>query len=144
YAQRIIASGQMSEILIRDLLAYSRLSFEGLDLQPVPLTKVVSAARDQLEGDLRETNTDIAVEGELPQVLGQITTLVQVVANLISNAIKFVPIGKRPWIRIRAEENDRYVRLWVQDNGIGIPPGQEDRIFRVFERLTEVGARPGT
>lgn len=144
YAQRIIASGQQSEILIRDLLAYSRLSFEGLELQPVALAKVVAAAREQLEGDLREAHADIAVEGELPQVLGQTTTLVQVVANLISNAIKFVPVGGHPRIRLRAEEGDRWVRLWVQDNGIGIPPGQEDRIFRVFERLAEVGARPGT
>ena len=144
YAQRIIASGQMSEILIRDLLVYSRLSFEDLELQPVALTKVVEAAREQLEGDLKETNTDLAVEGDLPQVLGQTTPLVQVLANLISNAIKFVPVGRRPRIRIRAEENDRWVRLWVQDNGIGIPTGQEDRIFRVFERLTEGGARPGT
>ena len=72
------------------------------------------------------------------------TTLVQVVTNLISNAVKFVSEGERPHIRIRAEERGPWVRLSVQDNGIGIPPGQEERIFRVFERLTEGGTHPGT
>ena len=144
YAQRIIASGQQAEILIRDLLAYSRLSFEDVELQPVTLTKVIDAAREQLDGDLRETSTDLQVEGELPQVLGQQIILVQTVANLISNAIKFVPVGRKPRIRIRAESHDGWVRLRVIDNGIGIPAGQEERIFRIFERLSEGGAHPGT
>ena len=144
YAQRIIASGRQSETLIRDLLAYSRLSFEELEVQALSLTKVVATAREQLDGVLNEADTDIAVEGELPSVLGQMTTLVQVVTNLISNAVKFVSEGERPHIRIRAEERGPWVRLSVQDNGIGIPPGQEERIFRVFERLTEGGTHPGT
>ena len=144
YAQRIIASGRQSETLIRDLLAYSRLSFEELAVQALSLTKVVATAREQLDGVLNEADTDIAVEGELPSVLGQMTTLVQVVTNLISNAVKFVSEGERPHIRIRAEERGPWVRLSVQDNGIGIPPGQEERIFRVFERLTEGGTHPGT
>lgn len=144
YAQRIIASGQQAEILIRDLLAYSRLSFEDLEVRRVALTKVVAEARERLEGDLKEAGADLSVDGELPDVLGQTTTLVQVVTNLISNAIKFVPPGGRPRIRIQAEEGERWVRLSVQDNGIGIPPGQEERIFRVFERLGKCGAQPGT
>jgi signal transduction histidine kinase/DNA-binding response OmpR family regulator len=144
YAQRIIASGQQSEVLIRDLLAYSRLSFEQLEQQPLDLGQVVSSALDQLEGDIRESGARVRVEGALPTVLGQPTTLAQVIANLVSNAMKFVPIGRTPEIRIRAEEGPQAVRLWVEDNGIGVPTGQEERIFRVFERLTEGSARPGT
>ena len=144
YAQRIIASGRQSEILIRDLLAYSRLSFEDLEVQAVSLTKVVATAREQLDGVLNDAEADLSVEGELPNVLGQMTTLVQVVTNLISNAVTFVSEGERPRIRIRAEERGSWVRLWIEDNGIGIPAGQEERIFRVFERLTEGGTHPGT
>jgi signal transduction histidine kinase/ActR/RegA family two-component response regulator len=144
YAQRIIASGQQSEVLIRDLLAYSRLSFQELELQPLDLSQVVNAALDQLEADIREAGAQVVVEGALPTVLGQSTTLVQVLANLIGNAIKFVPLGRSPEIRIRTEEGPQAVRLWVEDNGVGVPPGQEGRIFRVFERLTEGSARPGT
>jgi signal transduction histidine kinase len=144
YAQRIIASGQQAEVLIRDLLAYSRLSFEEFQLEPVDLGQVVETALEQLEGDIRESGAEVSVGTPLPAALGQSTILVQVIANLISNAIKFVPLGRAPEIRIRAEDGPETVRLWLEDNGIGIPAGQEERIFRVFERLTDSAGRPGT
>ncbi len=145
YARRIIASGQQSEVLIRDLLAYSRLSFEQLDLKPVSLKAVVDAAREQVEGDITTTAARVRVVEPLPVVRGSRTILVQVVANMLANAVKFVPADRRPEVTIRAEKRDGdRARLWIEDNGIGIPPGQEERIFRVFERLGEGGERPGT
>lgn len=108
------------------------------------LAAVVKAACDQLEGDIREARAEIVVEGELGMARGHATTLVQVVANLISNAVKFTPVARRPRVRVRTEDGIPFVRLWVEDDGIGVPAGQEDRIFRVFERLTESGGRPGT
>lgn len=144
YARRIIASGKQSETLIGDLLAYSRLSFEELELKPVDLDRVVEAARAQVDSYLSEAEAEIEVEGPLPSVKGSHTMLVQVVANLLSNAAKFVPEGRTPTIRIRSEERGDMIRLWVEDNGIGIPEGQDDRIFRVFERLSEGSDRPGT
>ena len=68
-------------------------------------------------------------------------TLGQCIANLLSNAIKFMPPGVQPHIRFRAEasqkvgESQSRIRLWVEDNGIGIAPQFQDRAFRVFERL---------
>lgn len=144
YARRIIASGQQSESLIRDLLAYSRLSFEEVELQEVDLAHALAAAREQLEADLAASDAAIEVEGDLPTVMAHKATMVQILTNLLSNAVKFVPDGGRPQIRVRAEERDASTRLWVEDNGIGVPPGQEERIFRVFERLAESGQRPGT
>ena len=144
FVQRIIASGKQAEILIGDLLEYSRLTFEEHEMQHVDLSKTVAAAQEQVRVDVEEVGADVVVVGTLPTVRGQAPTLVQAVANLISNAIKFVPVGRPPEVRIRAEENDGFVRLWVEDNGIGVPPGQEERIFRVFERLSESAARPGT
>jgi PAS domain S-box-containing protein len=144
YAQRIIASGRQAETLIRDLLAYSRLSFEQLELQPIELSHVIATAREQVSHDIDEAGAEVTVDGKLPVVRGQGITLIQVIANLISNAIKFVPVGRHPQVRIWAQEIDGFVRVWVEDNGVGIPPGQEERIFRVFERLSESAARPGT
>ena len=144
YAQRIIASGQQSEALIRDLLAYSRLSFEEVELQPVDLGEAVAAAREQIRADIVDAGADVEVEGRLPTVLAHRTTMVQVLANLISNAVKFVPPERTPHVRVGAEEGEDWTRVWVEDNGVGIPPGQEDRIFRVFERLAEEVQRPGT
>ncbi|MGY8799397.1 MAG: response regulator [Longimicrobiales bacterium] len=144
YARRIIASGQQSEKLISDLLAYSRLSFERLELMPVELNAVVDQAREQVQADLTESQAHVTVEEPLPTVRGNVTALVQVVANLLSNAVKFVPDDRKPEVRIWSEEREGNVRLWVEDNGVGVPVGQEERIFRVFERLVESGNRPGT
>ncbi|MBT4189191.1 MAG: HAMP domain-containing histidine kinase, partial [Gemmatimonadales bacterium] len=144
YARRIIASGQQSEKLISDLLAYSRLSFERLELMPVELIDVVDQAREQVQADLTESQAHVTVEEPLPAVRGNVTALVQVVANLLSNAVKFVPDDRKPEVRIWSEKREGSVRLWVEDNGVGVPVGQEERIFRVFERLAESGNRPGT
>ncbi len=144
YANRIVASGQQSEQLINDLLAYSRLSFERLELMPVDLRAVVDSAREQIQGDLDARNANLTVEDPLPGVRGNLTALVQVVANLLSNAVKFVPEDRTPDIRVRTEEREDSIRLWVEDNGVGVPEGQEERIFGMFERLIESGDRPGT
>lgn len=144
YVRRIIASGERSEELIGDLLAYSRLSFEEVRLRTVDLDAVVSEALDRIGGAVESTGARIDVDGDLPAVLGQKSTLVQVMVNLISNALKFVPGGRRPRVGIRSEARDGRVRLWVEDNGEGIPRAQQERIFRVFERLADQTDRPGT
>jgi signal transduction histidine kinase len=75
----------------------------------------------------------------------------QILTNLIGNALKFVPPGEPPHIRVFAEPvgidgaaRPRRVRLVVEDNGIGIAPEHRDRIFRVFERLHAESEYPGT
>ena len=68
----------------------------------------------------------------------------QVVGNLVSNAIKFVPNERQPRVQIRAEDTGDSVRLWVEDNGIGIAPEHRERIFRIFERLHGMETYPGT
>lgn len=144
FARRIIASGQQSEGLISDLLAYSRLTFERMDLKPVDLKSVVEAALEQVQADVQDANAHVDVAKGLPSVLGNHSTLVQVMANLVANAVKFVPSDRTPEVRISAEEAGDQVRVSVTDNGIGVPEGQEERIFRVFERLLEGGDYPGT
>jgi signal transduction histidine kinase len=143
YADRIIRSGRQSELLISDLLAYSRLSYEDVVLSPVPLGEVVADAREHLGADLAAAR--IVVDEPLPTVRGQRATLVTVVSNLLSNAVKFVPPDRTPEIRIRADKATGRTRLWIEDNGVGIPEKQRERVFRVFERLVDEGvSRPGT
>ena len=76
---------------------------------------------------------------------GHRSTLVQIVTNLLTNAVKFVAPGVLPKVRIWAENRAEYVRLWVEDNGIGIAADHRARIFNVFERLHgEEESYPGT
>lgn len=144
YAERIIVSGRWAEDLISDLLDYSRLSFEALELQPVDLNEVASSVMELVSQEIEDANATITVEDQLPTVMAQQTILAQVLANLVTNAAKFVPEDRPPEIAIRCEEREERVRIWVEDNGIGIPEGQEERIFGVFERLHEATERPGT
>jgi signal transduction histidine kinase len=94
---------------------------------------------------------EIKIEGILPKVLGNEAFVTQCMSNLVSNAIKFVSPGTVPRVRIWAEEVSAspggsesvgglglhvpQVRLYFEDNGIGIAPDQRARIFRMFERI---------
>ncbi|MEP0870922.1 CHASE3 domain-containing protein [Trichocoleus desertorum AS-A10] len=144
YAHRISKAAQRMDTLIEDLLAYSRLSRAELQLQPIDLTALVSEILAQLDLEIRQRHAQITVVPPLLSVMGHRVTLVQVLTNLLMNALKFVGAGVQPQIKIWAETQPNGVRLWVQDNGISIAPQHQERIFRVFERLHGTEAYPGT
>ena len=144
YGERIVGAVKRMDRLIQDLLAYAKLSRSDPRLGPVSLTAVVRdvLAQHELEISVRQATVDVA--DSLPDVVGHHVTLVQVVGNLVSNALKFVAPGTRPRVVIRAEHLQAHVRLWVEDNGIGIEPSHRARIFRIFERLHGIETYPGT
>lgn len=152
YAQRIIAAAYRLETLIQDLLTYSRLRRSDIQNSPINLSLLVAEAIAQLEVELRDRQAQVTVETPLLAIMGDSTTLLQVVTNLIKNAIKFVHSGVQPQVRIWTEEiaeqstlaTSKWVRVWIEDNGIGIEPIYQERIFQVFERLHGVETYPGT
>ena len=144
YTHRIMRASQRLDELIQDLLAYSRLSRAEVVLEPVNLSRLVNSVLTECEPQLQERNAQIELAGDLPPVLAQATMLSQIIANLMSNAIKFVPADRKPVIRIQAARNNDTVRLSVSDNGIGIPAQYHERIFKVFERLHGQSTFPGS
>ena len=144
YLQRMVSASQRMDALMRDLLAYSRLAREDVAARSLDTRLVVREAQDMIQGELDERKAVLEVAEPLQPVLGHHSTLVQAIANLLSNAAKFVAPGVQPRIRIRTERRGTLVRLWVEDNGIGIAPANHEKIFRVFERLNGVGTYPGT
>jgi signal transduction histidine kinase len=110
----------------------------------VALADAVDEAIRSREDELRMHQAQVSVDGALPDILGHREAIVQVLSQLLSNAAKFVAPGVTPRIRIRAERNGARVRLWVEDNGIGIDPQYHDRVFGVFERLHKQEEYPGT
>jgi len=144
YAQRVVAGANVMDQLIRDLLSYSRITRSELRLAPLDPRRAIQTATEQVAPDVAARNARVTVDEPLPAVIGHETTLAQVVANLMANAIKFVPPGTTPAVRVRAETRDGRVRLWIEDNGIGIAPEHHERIFRVFERLNPADDYPGT
>ena len=144
YLHRIVGASQRMDQLIQDLLAYSRLGRADVRLQPVDLSAVLDDVLEQLEAELQEKQAAVHVSESLPWVTAHHSTLVQVLANLVTNAVKFVPAGVLPQVQIWATERDGWVHLAVKDNGIGINPEYHERIFRIFERLHGIETYPGS
>lgn len=135
YGERIRASAARMDQMIQELLAYSRLTLMALQSQPVRLSRVIKDGLSQLAWDLEQRKAQVNFQKSNYHVVGNYAILVQVIVNLVSNAVKFVDTDKSPVVSIYDEERDGYVRVWVEDNGIGIAPEHQDRIFRIFERL---------
>jgi signal transduction histidine kinase len=142
YARRIISEASLLDRLIQDLLAYSRLTRIDLTLEVVDARDVVDAAVRHLEDDIRAAHATVTVEADLPHLKANRAVLLQVISNLMSNAIKFG--GTHPIVRIRGDRVGPLARLWVEDSGIGIDPQHHERIFRAFERLHSADRYPGT
>jgi signal transduction histidine kinase len=144
YARRIVAAAERMDRLIRDLLAYSRLSRAEMVPQTVSLQAAVDEACQALAETLSARGAEVSLRGALPAVRAHWSTLVQVLINLLSNAVTYVAPGTAPRVRVWAEPRGRRVRLWIEDNGIGISSEHHERIFRVFERLHGVETYAGT
>lgn len=144
YLRRIIAAAMRMDRLIRDLLDYIRLAEFEMPLETVSLQAVAEGVLRQLAPEIENCCARVALEAPLPQVLGYGVLLHEVVRHLLSNALKFVPPQVPPEVRIRGECRGSSVRLWVEDNGIGIAPEHQARVFRVFERLHLEESYPGT
>ncbi len=134
YLQRIIESGSRMDRLIRDVLTYSRVARADTQLHPVNLDRLVREIVQQYP-ELDPSRAKITIAEKLPAVIGHEPSLSQVISNLLNNAVKFVPAGKTPEILIRSEIHGRQVKLWVEDNGIGIKPQYQSRLFGMFERI---------
>jgi PAS domain S-box-containing protein len=137
------ASGKM-DTLVGSLLAYSRLSRDTLVVEPLDLAALIGETLLRMNSELDKRNPEIIVEAGIPDVLGHPASLRQAITNLVSNAVKFVPSGVVPRVRIAAQTREGWVRLWVEDNGIGIAPEHQARIFQVFEKLHLPEVYPGT
>lgn len=156
--QRMQSSAARMSVLIKDLLAYSRLTTQREAHQPHPLNDIITTALDDLDLRIRESGAQAQI-GELPIVVGDAGQLRQLFQNLISNALKFQPAGQSPRVsithrRVSAEHlpvatisrrNARhYWEICVEDNGIGFDEQYADRIFQVFQRLHGKNQFPGT
>lgn len=135
WARRIAAAANRMDALVLGLLDYSGRSSQETELQTVDLDRLIRELLARMAFSVTEAKAKVTVDGVLPPVRAQVRSLDYAVAGLLSNALKFVREGVPPRIRFRAERCGSAVRLWVDDNGLGIAPEHQQRIFGVFERL---------
>lgn len=149
YLQRISNAGARMSTLIKDLLAYSRISTRQQTFGLVSLEAILDQVRSSLDWAIAERGAQIRAD-ELPVVPGDESQLSQLFQNLLSNAIKFTPVGQAPQIQIQCFQHERhelppevrptgdsprFIQISVHDQGIGFDLKYLDRIFQVFQRL---------
>ena len=134
WLDRICRSAHRLDSLIKDVLSYSRVSKEEIQLSPVDLDGLVEDIL-ATSSEFQSVQARIVVEKPLGRVLGHEAYLTQCITNLLSNAIKFNRDGIAPVVLIRSEQFDGKVRLWFEDNGIGIDPAHHERIFQIFGQV---------
>jgi light-regulated signal transduction histidine kinase (bacteriophytochrome) len=135
------ATGQM-QTLIRDLLAFSRVDSRARPFVLMSFQDVFNDAVNQLEPSIRDAGGQVTC-GQLPQVIGDRSQLVQLMDNLIGNGLKYHG-EKVPHVHVSAEQIEHSWTFSVRDNGIGIAPEHYERIFEIFQRLHDKRDYPGT
>jgi len=156
YFKKIISSSKRMQMLINDLLSFSRQSVSSSDFQRTDLNSLAREAITELEIEVEKSNAKIQLD-ELPVVWVIPSLMKQLFHNLVSNAIKFRAKGIEPIIHIESKKiyesdhsslvslnGNKYYKVSISDNGIGFDPKYSDEIFMVFKRLNSYHEYEGT
>lgn len=147
YIDFAVDGAKRMQVLINDLLTFSRVGRVNDARLPVDLDQALSKALANLESSVTESGARIDRPDELPQVVGDPTLATMLWQNLVGNAVKFRHPDRPPHIRITCERDPEDSGSWrfcVTDNGIGIPGEFEDKVFVIFQRLHARDAYGGT
>ena len=143
YIDFIVTGANRMQALIADLLVYSRVGRQAINRTKVDLSKLIAQVESDLSLLILETDAEITT-GDLPVITADHSKLLQLFQNLISNSLKFRNPVERPKVHIWVDEHEDAYHISVRDNGIGVPPEYEDRIFLIFQRLHTKDKYPGT
>ncbi len=137
YLERMQGAAARMQILIHDLLTFSRITSKTKPFESVDLDEITRAVLSDLEIRIEQTGATVDIN-PLPVIDADPTQMRQLIQNLLSNALKFQKPNVKPHIRISAERvNSRadFCEITIKDNGIGFEPKYADRIFTLFQRL---------
>ena len=132
---KIINSGMRMRLLMDDILAYSRLAGDSFTFERVNLNDVLSEVLAVLSDQIMETSGKVEFE-PLPVIEANKTQMVQLLQNLISNSLKYRKENVSPVVKITSSmEEEGFIKISLEDNGIGIKDEYADLVFQPFERL---------
>ena len=139
----ILTGTQQMKSLISDLLSYSRIGRIDMHVEEIDLAELLSQVREDLKQTIDATNAQL-IYGQSPKIFGIKSQIEQLFQNLIENALKFKKANTAPIVTISCEEDGKFWRFSVSDNGIGIDSKYSDRIFKMFHRLHSADQIEGT
>jgi signal transduction histidine kinase len=136
YIRRITTAAERMDRLIQEVLNYGRIARAEVSLAPVDAGALLRGMLDTYP-TFQPPHADVELTGNIPRVLANEAALTQCLSNLLDNAVKFVSPGVTPRVRVWAEPSDLRVRLFFQDNAIGIEKEAHEKIFEMFQRLSK-------
>jgi len=134
---RISAAADKMDILLRDLLELSRIGRSVNPPEDVPLAELVNDALERVGGQVDDKGVQVDISPNLPTIFGDRLRLLEVLQNLIDNAVKYMGDQPRPRIEIGSRRDGGDIVCYVRDNGIGIEPRYHDKIFGLFDQLDQ-------
>jgi signal transduction histidine kinase len=143
YIDFAVDGAKRMQRLIQDLLGFSRVGRVGGEVVDVDMARALDRAVDQLSERVEETGA-VVTHDELPVVRGEEPLLVQLLQNLVGNALKFRHPDRVPHVHVSATRVEDSWELECRDNGIGIDPQYADRVFVIFQRLHAKDLYEGT
>ena len=135
--ERIDKAAARMQRLIDELLELSRIGRVAAEPQDVSLAELAREAADAVGGRIAERGVELDVDAGMPPVFGDRRRLLEVLQNLIDNAVKFIGDPLRPWVRVGWRRDGDDTVYFVADNGRGIEPRFHDKVFGLFERLDD-------
>jgi signal transduction histidine kinase len=142
YIEYAVDGAKRMQVLIDDLLAFSRVGRVDREAALISCASALSAARVNLAAEIRKSAAVIETD-ELPVVRAEFSLITSLFQNLLGNAIKFRG-EKPPHITVSVQRLDPFWQFCVADNGIGIEPEYAERIFVIFQRLHDRISYSGT
>jgi len=133
--EKILLSGERMRLLITDILDYSRLAGHSFVFERINLNDVLSEVLAILADQILYTGAKVIIAGELPVIDANKTQMIQLLQNLISNALKYRKEDTAPVLKISATQTKEFALVALEDNGIGIKDEHKDLVFQPFERL---------
>lgn len=137
-----VSGAKRMQRLIQDLLNYSRIKTRPKPFTSVNLNDVAQIVLKNLESHILSKNVKLQMDN-LPTVFGDSNQLMQLLQNLIDNAIKFVK-DRNPKVIVSVEDHQKEWLFAIRDNGIGIEQEFKEKIFHIFQRLHSEADFPGT
>lgn len=142
YAEKILGGVERMQSLIENLLDIGKIEL-GIEseMQMLDLAALAGGVLDTQQTLAAERGVSLKTEGlqEPLPALGSRVRLEQALTNLVGNALKFAPEGGE--VRLGGGREGEYIHVWVQDNGPGIPPALQARLFQKFSKLGQEGTQ---
>lgn len=121
--------------MILGLLNYSRVGRKGADFKKIDTRQCLDEALTYLHADIKANQAKVTIEGQWPELVSSHQELTRLFQNLIGNALKYVQANQTAQITVTSEIDQASWKVAIKDQGVGIPPDQKDRLFKVFSRL---------